>query len=334
MNEIDVLKHHERGALAVVEMFDSDPVLVLIGFVLLMTGGEGVVQGAVQIAYRLRVPPLLVGFTIVAIGTSLPELAVAIEAVAQNEPDIAVGGVLGSNVANVMLVLGTACMLGSGDEAGEGIRRDSVAVILATVLLTAFVYYGSIPLEGGAFMLILLVGYYAYAYVSSKGKADAEEPEETWLPDNILLAIFSTIAGGFMIWKGAIFLLDGATGLAATYDIPTAIVGLSLVALGTSLPELAVTLIAAMRNQGGVAVGNVLGSNVMNILGILGTASVIGGGIEIASKFEGRDIWVVILTSSLVAAMLLDDREIGRRVGATMVIGYIAYMSFLYYSTT
>ena len=89
-----------------------------------------------------------------------------------------------------------------------------------------------------------------------------------------------------------------------------------------------------MRNQGGVAVGNVLGSNVMNILGILGTASVIGGGIEIASKFEGRDVWVVILTSSLVAAMLLDDREIGPRVGATMVIGYLAYMSFLYYSTT
>ena len=150
----------------------------------------------------------------------------------------------------------------------------------------------------------------------------------------MVLAIFATIIGGVMIWQGAIFLLDGATGLADTYDIPTAIVGLSLVALGTSLPELAVTLIAAMRNQGGVAVGNVLGSNVMNILGILGTASVIGGGIEIASKFEGRDIWVVILTSSLVAAMLLDDREIGPRVGATMVIGYLAYMSFLYYSTT
>ena len=233
-----------------------------------------------------------------------------------------------------MLVLGTACMLGSGDEAGAGIRRDSVAVILATILLTAFVYYGSIPVEGGAFMLILLVSYYAYAYRSSKGKADAEEPEETWLPENILLAVFATIAGGVMICQGAIFLLDGATGLADTYDIPTAIVGLSLVALGTSLPELAVTLIAAMRNQGGVAVGNVLGSNVMNILGILGTASVIGGGIEIASKFEGRDIWVVILTSSLVAAMLLDDREIGPRVGATMVIGYLAYMSFLYYSTT
>tara|TARA_B100000700_G_scaffold246460_1_gene275353 strand:- start:837 stop:1778 length:942 start_codon:yes stop_codon:yes gene_type:complete len=311
-------------------MLDSDPILVLIGFVLLMAGGEGVVQGAVQIAYRLRVPPLLVGFTIVAIGTSLPELAVAIEAVSQNQPEIAVGGVLGSNVANVMLVLGTACMLGSGDEAGTGIRRDAIAVILATVILTAFVYNRSIPVEGGLFMLILLVGYYAYAYLSSRGKADAEEPEETWLPDNIILALFATIAGGVMIWQGAIFLLDGATGLADTYNIDEEIVGLTLVALGTSLPELAVTLISALRNQGGVAVGNVLGSNVMNILGILGITSVIGGGIDIAEEFAGRDIWVVILTSGLVAAMLLDDREIGPRVGATMVTGYLAYMSYLY----
>ena len=311
-------------------MLIPDPILVLVGFVLLMAGGEGVVQGAIQIAYRLRVPPLLVGFTIVAIGTPLPELAVAIEAISQNEPDIAVGGVLGSNVANVMLVLGTACMLGSGDDAGIGIRRDAVAVILATVLLTAFVYFGEIPPEGGVFMLILLVSYYTYAYLTSRGKADAEEPEDTWLPDNILLAIISTIAGGVMIWQGAILLLEGATGLADTYGIDEAIVGLSLVALGTSLPELAVTLIAALRNQGGVAVGNVLGSNVMNILGILGTASVIGGGIEIAGEFAGRDIWVVILTSGLAAAMLLDDREIGPRVGATMVIGYLAYMAFLY----
>ena len=257
-------------------------------------------------------------------------MAVAIEAVSQEQPEIAVGGVLGSNVANVMLVLGTACMLGSGDEAGSGIRRDAIAVILATVLLTAFVYNRSIPVEGGAFMLILLLSYYAYAYLSSKGKADVEEPEETWLPDNILLAVFATIAGGVMIWQGAIFLLDGAIGLADTYNIDEEIVGLTLVALGTSLPELAVTLISALRNQGGVAVGNVLGSNVMNILGILGIASLIGGGIDIAEEFAGRDIWVVILTSGLVAAMLLDDREIGPRVGATMVTGYFAYMAFLY----
>ena len=142
------------------------------------------------------------------------------------------------------------------------------------------------------------------------------------------------ILGLIILVAGAEIVIRGSVSFGKKLNISLFAIGVVIVAGGTSLPELAVTLIAAMRNQGGVAVGNVLGSNVMNILGILGTASVIGGGIEIASKFEGRDIWVVILTSSLVAAMLLDDREIGRRVGATMVIGYIAYMSFLYYSTT
>ena len=312
-------------------MLDSDPALILIGFALLMSGGEGVVQGAIKIAYRLNVPPLLVGFTIVAIGTSLPELAVALEAVAQGEPDIAVGGVLGSNVANVLLVLGTACMLGSGSDAGAGLRRDAMAVIVATVLLTAFVYLGRIPYEGGIIMLLLLVGYYAYSYIYSKGKNEEDEEDDTWLPDNIILAIAATIVGGMMIWQGAVLLLSGATGLAEAHGIPDTVIGLSMVALGTSLPELAVTLIAAFRNQGGVAVGNVLGSNVINILGILGTASVVGNGIDIAAEFAGRDIWVVILTSGLVAAMLLDDREIGRRVGATMVVGYLSYMAFLYF---
>ena len=275
-------------------------------------------------------PPLLVGFTIVAVGTSLPELAIALEAVAQGEPDIAVGGVLGSNVANVLLVLGTACMLGSGSDAGAGLRRDAMAVIVATMLLTAFVYLGRIPYEGGIIMLLLLVGYYAYSYIYSKGKNEEDEEDDTWLPDNIILAIAATIVGGMMIWQGAVLLLSGATGLAEAHGIPDTVIGLSMVALGTSLPELAVTLIAALRNQGGVAVGNVLGSNVINILGILGTASVVGDGIDIAAEFAGRDIWVVILTSGMVAAMLLDDREIGRRVGATMIVGYISYMAFLY----
>jgi cation:H+ antiporter len=313
-------------------MLDSDPFLVIVGFILLMAGGEGVVQGAVRIADRMNVPPLLVGFTIVAIGTSLPELAVAIEAIGQDKPEIAVGGVLGSNVANVMLVLGTACMLGSGEDAGAGLRRDAIAVITATVILFAFVSMEEIPYEGGLGMLLLLVGYYTYSYLYSKGKEEDTEVEDNWLPDNIMLAIVATIAGGVMIWQGAVLMLEGATGLATSYGIPDSIIGLSIVALGTSLPELAVTLIAALRNQGGVAIGNVLGSNVMNILGILGTASIIGGGLEISSDFAGRDIWVVILTSGLVAAMLLDDREIGPRVGATMVVGYIAYMAFLFFT--
>ena len=141
-----------------------------------------------------------------------------------------------------------------------------------------------------------------------------------------------TIFGGFLIFLGAEFLIEGAIGIADEMGISETIVGLSVIALGTSLPELAVTVIAAVRGHKGVAIGNVLGSNVINILGILGISSVYAGGILISEEFAGRDIWVVMVTSGLVAAMLLDNRRIGKRVGLVMVIGYLLYMAFLYSS--
>jgi cation:H+ antiporter len=140
-----------------------DWLLVLAGFILLMAGGEIIVQGAVVIAGRMRVPPLLIGFTIVAIGTSLPELAVSLEAVAGGQPDLAVGGVMGSNVANVMLVLGTASMLGAASDPGIGVKRDAKAMMMASFALLGAVVLGSINQLFGAFMLVCLVGYYGYS---------------------------------------------------------------------------------------------------------------------------------------------------------------------------
>ena len=304
--------------------------LVIAGFVLLMLGGEFVVQGAVTIANRLRVPPLLVGFTIVAIGTSLPELAVALEAVGNDTPDIAVGGVLGSNVANVMLVLGTAAVLGAASDPGPGVRRDAIAVAVATAILLVAVLIGNITWQLGVLMLLGLAAYYTYSYRTSKLEGGDVEDSKSWLPENVLLAIPATAVGGYMIWTGAEMLVEGATGLAIDYGISESVIGLSVVALGTSLPELAVTLVAGLRGQGGVAVGNILGSNVINILGILGLTSAYAGGIVIAPEFAGRDIWVVVLTSGFIVAMLLDERRIGRRVGTTMIAGYLAYMAFLF----
>lgn len=305
-----------------------DWVLVIAGFILLMTGGEVVVQGAIVIAKRMRVPPLLIGFTIVAVGTSLPELAVSLEAVAGNRPDLAVGGVMGSNVANVMLVLGTASMLGAASDPGIGVRRDAMAMMFASMMLLGAVYLGDISRTFGGLMLICLVGYYAYSYLNTK--EEESEIEDSWVPDNIMTAALVTAIGGVLIWKGADLLIEGATGIASSMGISEAIIGLSVVALGTSLPELAVTIVAGLRGQGGVAVGNVLGSNMMNILGILGVTALIGGGISVNPGFAERDIWVMLLTSGLVAAMLLDDREIGRRTGFSMVAGYILYMAYLY----
>ena len=305
-----------------------DWVLVIAGFILLMTGGEVVVQGAIVIAKRMRVPPLLIGFTIVAVGTSLPELAVSLEAVAGNRPDLAVGGVMGSNVANVMLVLGTASMLGAASDPGIGVRRDAKAMMFASMMLLGAVYLGDISRTFGGLMLICLVGYYAYSYLNTK--EEESEIEDSWVPDNITISVLVTAMGGVLIWKGADLLIEGATGIASSMGISEAIIGLSVVALGTSLPELAVTIVAGLRGQGGVAVGNVLGSNMMNILGILGVTALIGGGISVNPGFAERDIWVMLLTSGLVAAMLLDDREIGRRTGFSMVAGYILYMAYLY----
>lgn len=308
----------------------SDGALVIVGFVLLMGGGELVVQGAITIANRLRVPPLLIGFTVVAIGTSLPELAVVMEAVEQGAPDIAVGGVLGSNVANVMLVLGTASMIGAASETGPGIYRDAMAVGIATTILLILVLVGEIVWIAGVFMLAGLTAYYNYSYQTSKTEEGAADEDESWLPDHMMMAMLSTIGGGLLIWNGAIVLIEGATGLAGTFGIKESVVGLSIVALGTSLPELAVTLVAGLRKQGGVAVGNILGSNVINIMGILGIAATLSGGLVIAPEFASRDIWVVVVTSGLIVAMLMDERRIGKRVGVMMVGGYLAYMAMLY----
>ena len=307
-----------------------DEALIIAGFVLLMLGGEFVVQGAITIANRLRVPPLLIGFTVVAVGTSLPELAVALEAVSREAPDIAVGGILGSNVANVMLVLGTASLIGAASETGPGISRDAGAVAAATAILLAVVLVGEIVWQLGVLMLLGLVAYYAYSYRISKSEEGATDEDDSWLPDNMMLTTLVTIVGAYMIWNGAEILIEGATGLASRYGITESVIGLSIVALGTSLPELAVTLVAGLRKQGGVAVGNILGSNVINIMGILGVAAIYSGGLVISSEFADRDIWVVVLTSGFIVAMLLDERRIGKRVGAAMVGGYLAYIAMLY----
>ena len=310
-----------------------DLVLVILGFIFLIFGGESVVQGAITIARKMNVSPLLIGFTIVAVGTSLPELAVTLNAVSSNNQDLvdlAVGGVLGSNVANVMLVLGTAAMLGACDKPGVGIKKDAMAVIMASIILLFTVLMGEVTQIIGILMVIALISYYAYSYNYSKKLGLDEELEETWMGENMLLAMIVTIVGGAMIVLGAELLIEGSKGIADSFGISESIVGLSVIALGTSLPELAVTMVAALRGHKGVAIGNVLGSNVINILGILGISSAYAGGIIVSEEFAGRDIWIVMITSGLVAIMLLNERKITKTLGVTMVIGYLSYMVLLY----
>lgn len=308
-----------------------DELYILLGFILLILGAEGFVQGAVSLASKFRVPPLLVGFTIVALGTSLPELAVVLEALnTQGGDDIAVGGIIGSNISNVMLVLGSAALLGASEYPGRGIRRDAVAVLISSLILVGATLFGSISQFLGMIMLILLASFYAYSYNHAKDHNVPSENENSIISQNLSIAMLVLVGGGILVWLGADLLMGGVTGVMNKYGISESVIGLTIVALGTSLPEFAVTVISALRGHGGVALGNVLGSNVMNILGILGFASIVGGGIVISSNFAERDIWLLLLSSGLVCGMLLDNREIGRGVGFSMVLGYLTYMILLF----
>ena len=311
-----------------VEQSLLDALFVLSGFALLMGGGEGLVQGAIRISENLNVSPLVVGFTVVAVGTSLPELAVALAAISANTPDIAIGGVLGSNVANVMLVLGAAAVLGAKSDTEIGVERDALAVVVATLFLAIFVYHGKVPFLGGILMLACLVAYYYYTYSVAISGEDVYEFEDSWLPNKMSLAIPACALGGAMIWYGAELLVTGSTNIAETFGVSEAVIGLTMVALGTSLPELAVTLVAGFRGQGGVAVGNVLGSNVMNIMGIIGIASIIGNGIPVDVEFQ-RDILVVMATSGFVVWMLISEKEFTRNIGTMMILTYLLYISYL-----
>lgn len=306
-----------------------DELYIILGFTLLILGAEGFVQGAVSLASKFRVPPLLIGFTIVALGTSLPELAVVLEALnTDGGDDIAVGGIIGSNISNVMLVLGSAALLGASEYPGKGIRRDAVAVLIASLILVGATLFGSISQFLGVLMIILLISFYVYSYNHAKDHNATPENQDSIVSQKLSFAILVLVGGGIMVWLGAEILMTGVKGVMGKYGISESVVGLTIVALGTSLPEFAVTVISALRGHGGVALGNVLGSNVMNILGILGIASIVSGGITVSSAYD-NDIWLLLLSSGLVCVMLLNNRGIGKGLGFSMVLGYLAYMALL-----
>jgi len=194
--------------------------------------------------------------------------------------------------------------------------------------MTFFVFSGEVPVAGGLVMLTCLLAYYYYTYSRAIAGDDEYDFKDSWLPSNMSVAIPACLLGGGMIWLGAKLLVDGSTSIAETFGVSEAVIGLTIVALGTSLPELAVTVIAGLRGQGGVAVGNVLGSNVMNIMGIIGIASIFGGGIAVDSEFT-RDIFVVIATSGFVVTMFLRGKDFSKTVGSLMILTYLSYMTYL-----
>ena len=308
-------------------------ILVAAGFVLLLAGGESLVRGSIALARRFRVSPLVIGVTIVGFGTSAPELVVGVNAALAGASGITVGNVIGSNMANMMLILGAAAAVRAISVNPDALRRDGTAVAAATVLFTAVALGGAASLFQGMLMVAALAAFIAWTLWSdmrSGNAAAALHANSAERPDRMPAGIWSMAAaivfGIGLLVVGADLLVDGATALARAAGVSEEVIGLTLVAVGTSLPELATSIVAAMRRHPDVCLGNVLGSNIFNLLGVTGTAAMFTP-IVFHPKILGFDLWALAAMTALMIVVMLTGRRISRLEGAALLVLYTAYIA-------
>lgn len=302
-----------------------DVAYVGAGLVLLVVAGDLLVRGAVNLSLRLGIAPLIVGLTVVAFGTSAPELLVSIRAVLNNLPGIALGNVVGSNIANVLLVLGIPAMISTIHSSKLGVTRGFLTMLAATALFIVLCFMGPITWWHG---LVLLAGLAAMLFdnINSARKSpkvdilDETDPSAPWWK-----IISFLVLGLIGLPLGAGFLVDGASDIARVFGISETVIGLTLVAVGTSLPELATSVIAAIKKQSDVAMGNVIGSNIFNLLGIIGVTGLIKP-IAVPASMLQSDLWVMAATSAVLIPFILMRFNITRAVGAVFVAIYAAYV--------
>lgn len=304
--------------------------LLVLGFVLLVKGADWFVAGAADIARRLGIPQLIVGLTIVAMGTSMPEAAVSIAAALQGSADITVGNVLGSNIINILIILGLTAVITRVEIQESTLRYEIPFMMVATVLLLVLGYTGySITFVEGVVLwalFLLFLGYLFRSAKSGKGEdeADAEEKSEAMSVARCLLYM---VVGGFLVVKGSDFAVMGASDIARFFGISERIIGLTIVALGTSLPELVTSVTAARRGDAGIAIGNIVGSNVFNILFVLSTTALIVD-VPFAPAFM-VDMGVAIVSGVILWAGAYMYRGLNRTVGAVMLVAYGIYFVYL-----
>jgi cation:H+ antiporter len=299
--------------------------MVAGGLVVLLVAGDLLVKGAVNLALRLGIPAMMVGMTVVAFGTSAPELLVSVRAAIGDAGGLALGNVVGSNVANILLVLGAPALI-SAMAVGRDIARDYIIMIGASLLFIGLAFTGQI---GTWQALVLLAAFVLFMADSIRRGLNARvEPEELEGADPGIgwgkIVIF-LILGCVGLPLGANFLVTGATAIAQDLGVSDALIGLTLVAIGTSLPELAATVMAAIRREGGVALGNIVGSNLFNLLFIIGTAGLFGT-MTFPPEMFRLDLWVMLGSSLVLAPFIWRAAPITRVWGVVLLLGYAGYM--------
>ena len=305
-----------------------------LGLLILLLAGDSLVKGAVNLSLRLGVPALIVSLTIVAFGTSAPELLIAIQAVLDNAPGIALGNVVGSNTANVLMVLGIPALLATMHTSECDTRKTFNFMLAASLLFIALAFRGvfdwiaAMMLLAGLAYVLFDAAREAQGHRAACADATTEEEEIEGVDPDLpgwRIAIF-LILGLIGLPLGADLLVDNATIIAKTYGVSDTVIGLTLVAVGTSLPELATTVMAALRRQADVAVGNVIGSNMFNLLAIIGVASLVGP-IEVDPEFLRFDLWVMLGATLILVPFVYLRQDITRGWGVLLTALYVIYVA-------
>lgn len=302
--------------------------LSFLGLFLLLISGDFLVKGAIQLSNRLGVSALLVSLTVVAFGTSAPELIVAIKATLSGSPGLAMGNVVGSNIANILLVLGLPTLLVRLQNGITDTKRSFVLMILASVLFIVFGISGSFSWVYGVVLLSLLTFFLFDTFKQSTEKTSNNESLEfrNRTPQSWWTIIFFILLGIIGLPLGADLLVNNASTLAKDYGISDAVIGLTLVAIGTSLPELATTFIAVVRKKAEVVLGNLIGSNIFNLLAIIGITSLISP-VPVDPTFIKFDFWIMLGASTLLAPFIFLNIQFNRLSGFLFVTLYISYLT-------
>ena len=301
-------------------------VILLVGFALLVKGADWFVEGAASIAKKLGIPQLVIGLTIVAMGTSMPEAAVSITAALDKNAGITIGNIVGSNILNILIILGITAVITTVSIQKSTLYCEIPFMIGITVLLLIFGITGSqiTFIEGVIFWILFLI-YLGYLYWMSKKSTEQEEENIKEIP--VWKCILLMALGGIMVVKGSDFAVSGASEIARFFGMSERFIGLTIVAFGTSLPELVTSITAARKGNAGIAIGNIVGSNIFNILFVIGTTALICS-VPFERKFI-IDTMIAIFSGILLWGGTIKKKELRKPCGILMLLGYAAYFVYL-----
>ena len=309
-----------------------NPLLQILGGVagltLLYYGAEWLVKGGSAIAVRCKVPPLIIGLTLVAFGTSAPELFVSLDAALAGKGDIAVGNVVGSNICNILLILGLSALISPLGVNKVLFRRDVPLMILSSLFITVLCFIqGGIGRVAGMILFAGIVIYTVVGIIEGRHEASQDAPPEVSISK--IMSVVAVVAGLGALVLGARLLIKAAIFMATSLGVPDSVIALTVVAIGTSLPELATSVVAAIKGEADIAIGNVVGSNIFNILCILGLSSIVSP-IQCVG-IDAVDFIVMTFTAVVLWPIMKTGLRISRMEGAFLLLSYVVYTSWLIY---